>query len=315
MNASAPIVTVFGGTGFLGRSIVAGFAALGCTVRVATRLAQNAGACRVVRGVGQIVPFEVNYSDEASLRRALQGADFAVYSIGLLFERGKNKFETAHISQPATIARLCREENVPRFVHISAMACDKGTSRYARTKRAGEEAILSANPSATILRPSLIFGPGDGFFNMFGEMMRFFPALPLIGGGHTKFQPVYVEDVAAAAVRAATNADAAGKIYDLAGPQVFTMKELLERLKYETKRNTFLVSLPFALATVDAHILNLLPKPPLTPDQVESLKTDNLPDPSHPGLAALGIEATSVDGILPTYLNRFIAGGERNAVA
>lgn len=309
MNASSPIVTVFGGTGFVGRSIVAAFAALGCTVRIATRLKQNAGACRVVQGVGQIVPFEVDYKDEASLRRALHNADFAVYSIGLLFERSKSKFETAHIAQPATIARLCREEGVSRFVHISAMACDKGNSRYAQTKRAGEEAVLAANPDSVILRPSLIFGAGDGFFNMFAEMMRFFPALPLIGGGHTKFQPVFVEDVAKAAVATATRGDVGGKTYDLAGPQVFSMKELLERIKFETKRKTHLMPMPFSLSKLDAHILNLLPKPPLTPDQVESLKTDNLPDPAHPGLEALGITPTPVDDILPTYLNRFIAGG------
>ncbi|MCB1784123.1 MAG: complex I NDUFA9 subunit family protein [Alphaproteobacteria bacterium] len=317
MSRIDKVATVFGGTGFLGRQIVADLAARGVRVKVATRVPEHAYSLKPYGQVGQVVPFACDYSDGASVARAIAGSDLVVNCIGILYEKGKSgRFQKIHVDLPALIAKACAENGVGRFVHVSALGCDTGTSRYAKSKLEGEKAVLANYPRAVILRPSVIFGADDDFFNMFAELARYMPALPLIGGGKTKFQPVYVGDVAAAAVQVLTDTHTGkngpeGKIYQLGGPEVLTFREIYGRLFQFTGRQRCLVTLPYGLAKFEASFLSLLPKPLLTPDQVESLKTDNVVADGALGLEALGIAVHGLDAILPTYLERYREGGRR----
>lgn len=307
-----PVITVFGGTGFVGRAIVEQCAQQGWTVRVATRLAAQLGGCRQFSGVGQVVPFEVDYKDDASIRRALDGADFAVNTIGILHESGKKTFQRVHVELAERIATAAAQEGVAKLVHISALGCDKNKSKYAQSKLNGENAVQKAFPNATMLRASLIFGPADDFFNKFAGYMRFLPVLPLIGGGHTKFQPVYVEDVASAAV-AALRDNAQGQTFEIAGPDVYSFKDMMLLLRTLTQRHPSLVSVPFWYAKMKAAFLGLMPNPMLTIDNVESLKTDSVAGGVLPDLSALGIQPASLMDVLPSYVSRFIPGGPQYA--
>ncbi len=314
MVHAGKIATVFGGTGFLGTQIVRELADRGITVKVATRVPERAYFLKPCGVVGQVVPFACDYSDPESVRNAVSGADYVVNCIGILFEKGKkSKFQRAHVDTPAMIAKACTDEKVPRFVHVSALACDKGTSKYAKTKREGETAVTNNFSKATILRPSVIFGEGDNFFNMFAELSRYLPFLPLIGGGKTKFQPVFVGDVADAAMKVLFSASDVyqGKTYQLGGPEVVDFKAVYEILFKHTGRKRKLVPLPFAIARIEATFLSLLPNPLLTPDQVESLKTDNIVDDSALSFREFDITPKSMDLILPKYLEHYRAGGAR----
>lgn len=306
------IVTVFGGTGFVGRQIVKDLARQGVTVKVATRFPESAYFLKPCGAVGQIVPVACDYSDPVSVTEVVHGSDMVVNCIGILYQRGRrSRFQRAHVDIPNMIARACFDGLVKRFVHISALGCDKGTSKYAKSKYAGEKAVLENFPGATILRPSVIFGEDDSFFNMFAELSRYLPFLPLIGGGRTKFQPVYVGDVAECAVKALLEPTEkfCGKIYELGGPEIVDFKEVYDLLFEHTGRRCALVPLPFFVAKCEAVFLSLLPKPLLTPDQVESLKKDNIVQPGQRGIDAFGVTAKSMDLILPTYLKRYRAGG------
>ena len=306
------IATVFGGTGFLGTQIVRELAALGYIVKVATRFPESAYFLKPCGNVGQVVPFACQYSDTKSVRKAVKNADIVVNCNGILFEKGKrSKFKRVHVDLPAMIAKACSDENVSRFVHISALSCDKGTSKYAKSKLEGEKAVLSNFPKATILRPSIIFGADDNFFNMFAELSRYLPFLPLIGGGKTKFQPVYVGDVADAVIEVALDGGTMyhGKVYQLGGPDVIDFSEVYETIFKYTGRRRPLVKIPFSVAKFEAAFLGLLPKPLLTCDQVESLKTDNIVEDKALGFNSLGITPTDMDAVLPFYLERYRAGG------
>ncbi|MGH1404743.1 MAG: complex I NDUFA9 subunit family protein [Alphaproteobacteria bacterium] len=310
------IATVFGGSGFVGCQIVRELAAKGFTVKIATRVPERANALKPCGAVGQVVPVLCDYSDAHSVREAVKNADYVVNCIGILFEKGKRRrFQNAHVDIPAMIAKSCADEGVSRFVHISALGCDTGTSKYAKSKSEGEEAVLANFPSATVLRPSVIFGADDNFFNMFAEMSRYVPVLPLIGGGKTKFQPVFVGDVADCVMAALTSDGYQGKVYQLGGADVVSLHEIYELLFEHTGRKRSCVSLPFSLAKVQASFLSLLPKPPLTPDQVESLKTDNIVDEKGLNMQHLGVEPTSMDLILPSYLESYQSGGSLSNVA
>lgn len=312
MAQTQKIATVFGGTGFLGRQIVRELAALGVTVKVATRVPESAYFLKPYGAVGQVVPFSCDYSDAKSIRKAVEGAQYVVNCIGILYEKGKKtKFQKIHTDLPAMIAKACADEKVSRLVHVSALACDKSTSKYAKSKFEGEKAVLSNFSRATILRPSVIFGEGDNFFNMFAELARFVPFLPLIGGGKTLFQPVYVGDVADAAVKALTASGDAyqSKTYQLGGPDVVSFKEIYEKLFAYTGRKRCLVTLPFGVAKVEAAFLSVLPKPLLTPDQVESLKTDNIVDEGVFGFKSFEIVPKSMDLVLPKYMETYKSGG------
>jgi NADH dehydrogenase len=302
--------TVLGGSGFIGRYIVQRLAAKGAVVAVVSRHARDAGFLRPLGDVGQIALIDAGLGDEARLAAALDGADAVVSSVGILYERGRQSFAAVHVHGPARLARLAQAAGVRRFVHISALAADiQSSSAYARSKAEGEAAVRAGFPGATILRPSVVFGPEDSFFNRFAALAIYLPALPLIGGGVTRFQPVYVGDVADAAIRCPDDPATAGRTYELGGPKVYTFRQLLEMLLAEIRRHRLLLDIPFALASLQARLMSLIPGAPLTPDQVELLKSDNMISSGALTLETLGIVPTPVEAILPTYLDRFRRGG------
>ncbi|HVH76010.1 MAG TPA: complex I NDUFA9 subunit family protein [Stellaceae bacterium] len=301
---------VLGGSGFIGRYVVKRLAAQGSVVAVGCRHAEEAKFLRPMGNVGQIATLNVGIGDEELLRAFLAGNDWLVNCVGILAERGAQRFERIHHEGPARLARLAREAGIERFVHLSAIGADpRASSRYAKSKGEGEQAVRDAFPTATILRPSVVFGPEDQFFNRLAQMAMLSPVVPLIGGGETRFQPVYVGDVAEAVVRALADPATAGRTYELGGPKVYSLRELTELVLQETRRKRLLIDLPFGLAALQARLMSLLPSPPLTPDQVEMLKEDNVVAPGALGLSALGIAPTAVEAILPTYLDRFRRGG------
>ena len=306
---SYKMACVFGGTGFIGRQIVRELARAGYTVKVATRVPEKAFFLKPYGNVGQIVPFFCRSSDENAIRAAVQGCEVVVNCVGILFEKGKSTFTKIHTELPRSIAKACAAEKVGRLIHISALGCDESHSKYGKSKLNGELAVHENFASATILRPSVVFGVEDDFFNMFGRLATVLPALPLIGGGHTKFQPVYVGDIADAVMKAIAMPKTAGQTYELGGADILTFRQIYERLFAETGRKRLLISLPWGVAKLQGCVMGLLPKPPLTSDQVESLKTDNVVAHGAKSLADLGIAPTSLDVVLPTYLARFKPGG------
>lgn len=306
----ATTVTVFGGSGFIGRHLVRRLAARGWRVRVAVRNPDKALPLKTAGVVGQIVPTFCNIRDRALVQNAVADADIVINLVGVLYESGRQKFSSLQTEGAARIAEASAAAGVKHLVQISAIgASPDSDSAYARSKAAGEEAVLKAFPQATILRPSIVFGPEDGFFNLFATLARLFPALPLIGGGKTRFQPVYVGDVADAVMAALDRPEAAGQIYELGGPQVMTFKEILETVKRETYRRPLLLPVPWPIARLQGAVLGVLPKPLLTLDQVKQLAVDNVVADDAKTLADLGIEATPAEVILPTYLYRFRPGG------
>lgn len=301
---------VLGGSGFIGRYVVQRLAARGDVVPVGCRQAEEAKFLMTLGNVGQIAAVNIAIDDEQRLPAFLAGNDALVSCVGILHEAGTQTFERAHHLGPARMARLAREAGVERLVHISAIGVDpRSPSAYARTKAAGEAAVRDAFPTATILRPSVVFGPEDQFFNRFAAIAMISPALPLIGGGRTRFQPVYVGDVADAVLKCLDDPATAGRTYELGGPRIYTFRELLELLLGEIRRKRLLIGLPFGAAALQARLMSILPNPPLTPDQVELLKRDNVVSSGALTLATLGISATAVEGILPSYLDRFRRGG------
>ena len=301
---------VLGGSGFIGRYIVQRLAARGDVISVGCRHAEEAKFLQPLGNVGQIAAINVTIGDEQILPAFLAGNDALVNCVGILRESGSQTFDRVHHTGPARLARLAREAGIERFVHISAIGADpRSTSAYARTKAAGEAAVRDAFPTVTILRPSVVFGAEDQFFNRFAAMATISPVLPLIGGGHTRFQPVYVGDVADAVVKCLDDPTTAGRTYELGGPKVYTFRELIELMLGEIRRKRLLVDLPFGLAAIQARLMSILPNPPLTPDQVELLKRDNVVSSGALTLAALGIAPTAVEGVLPSYLDRFRRGG------
>ena len=304
-------IAVLGGSGFIGRYIVKRLAERGEVLTVGGRHATSATHLKLKGDVGQVGLVNIAIdAPEDVLRAFVAGKDALINCVGILFERGSRKFDVVHHSAPAKLARLAREAGVERLVHISAIGADaRSSSAYARSKAAGEQAVKDAFPTATILRPSIVFGPEDDFFNRFAAMAVMSPFVPLIGGGETRFQPVYVGDVAAAAVRVLDDPATAGRTYELGGPKVYTFRALMETMLQEIKRNRRFIDLPFGIASLQARLMSLLPKPPLTPDQVEMLKRDNVVANGALDLHTLGIEPTAVEAILPTYLDRFRRGG------
>jgi NADH dehydrogenase len=303
-------VCVVGGSGFIGRYVVKRLAECGAVIAAVSRHASEAGFLRPMGDVGQIEPFDAGLDDEAGLTAALEGSSAVISSVGILYERGRQRFQLLHVEGPARLARLAAAAGVRQFVHVSALAADTGSaSAYARSKALGEAEVRAAFPAATILRPSLVFGPEDDFFNRFGGLARLSPVLPLVGGGTTRFQPIYVGDVADAAVAALERPEAQGKTYELGGPAVLSFRELMELMLAEIGRRRVLLTLPYGLASVAALFMEFMPKPLLTRDQVTLLQKDTVVTPGAPGLAQLGVTPTALELILPTYLNRFRRGG------
>jgi uncharacterized protein YbjT (DUF2867 family) len=301
---------VLGGSGFIGRYVVKRLAARGDVVPVGCRNAEAAKFLRTMGDVGQVEPLNVAIDDAMVLPAFLAGSSALIDCVGILRERGSQTFERVHHSGPAVLARIARDAGVDRFVHISAIGADpRSASAYARTKAAGETAVRDAFPTVTILRPSVVFGPEDQFFNRFAAMAMISPVLPLIGGGETRFQPVYVGDVADAVVRCLDDPGTAGRTYELGGPKVYTFRQILELLLREIRRKRWFIDLPFGVAELQAKLMSVLPNPPLTPDQVELLKRDNVVSPGALTLSTLDIAPTAVEAVLSTYLDRFRRGG------
>jgi NADH dehydrogenase len=308
MNTS--LVTVFGGTGFLGRHTVRALAKAGHRIRVAVRYPNKGFFLLPMGHVGQIALVKCNVREQEQVDAAVAGATAVVNLTGILYQRGEQSFEAMHVVAAETIARAARAAGASTLVHVSAIGADKdAASSYAASKGEGEARVRAAFPAAAILRPSIVFGQEDDFFNRFAALARSLPALPLIGGGHTKFQPVFVGDVAAAVRSCAEDAGFGGKTYELGGPTIYSFKELLEIILRETSRKRLLVPIPFPLASLQAMFLQFAPKPLLTPDQVTLLKSDNVVRGAN-GLASFGIAPTSVEAEVPAYLWRFRPKGQ-----
>ena len=300
-------VTVFGGAGFVGRYIVKRLAAAGAGVRVACRDPERAKFLKPAGGVGQVVPVQANLRYPESVRAAVEGVDAVVNCVGVLVSRGAQSFGAIHAVGAGDVASAAAEAGAGRLVHISAIGADaESTAAYARSKAAGEAAVREAFPDAAILRPSLVIGPEDDFFNRFALLARLLPALPLVGGGFTRFQPAYVGDVADAAIAAL---DRAGGQFELGGPKIYSFRQLMELLLEEIGRKRLLVPVPFQVMQAKAAFIQFVPGAPITPDQVESLKYDNVVSEGAAGFAELGIEPKDIETVIPTYLDRFRVRG------
>jgi NADH dehydrogenase len=309
------VVTVFGGSGFVGRHVVRALAKRGYRIRVAVRRPDLAVHLMPAGGTGQIHAVQANVRFRDSVDRAVAGSDAVINLVGILANAGAQTFDAVQARGPEAIGEAAKAAGVTRVVHMSAIGSDpESASEYGRSKAAGEAAMRAAVPDAVIMRPSIVFGPEDDFFNRFAAMARLSPALPLIGGGETRFQPVFVGDVAEAFADAVDGKATPGTTYELGGPEVKTFRELMEFVLTETRRKRFLVPLPWRLAEFQAGLLELLPKPLLTRDQVALLKVDNVVSPAaeteHRTLAGLGIDSRSIAAIVPGYLYRFRRHGQ-----
>jgi uncharacterized protein YbjT (DUF2867 family) len=312
------LVTVFGGTGFLGRYIVRELARKGYRVRLAVRRPDLAGHLQPMGAVGQIHAIQANLRHGWSVERAIEGADGVVNLVGILHESGKQSFEAVQAEGPALIAQACKAAGIERLVHVSAIGADDDSpAAYARSKAAGEAAVRAGVPQAVILRPSIVFGPEDQFFNRFAGMALFSPILPVVGPT-TRFQPVYVGDVADAVALAVDGGAQAGTTYELGGPEIDSFEGLMERMLKVIERKRMIIALPMKVAELQARLFELLPNPALTVDQVKMLQRDNIVSPQALAegrtLEALGINGASMDAILPTYLWRYRKNGQYAAL-
>jgi NADH dehydrogenase len=313
------LVVVFGGSGFVGKHVVRALAKRGYRIRVPMRRPHLGHDLRVLGDVGQVQLTQANVRYPDSVDNALEGADAAVNLVAVLYENGQQNFETLHVDGARAIAEAAAKRGIKRLVHVSALGAAPKGARYVRTKYRGERAVLEAAPTATILRPSIIFGPGDNFFNRFAQMATMAPALPLIGGGKTKFQPVFVGDVADAVCAALAKPEAQGRVYELGGPRTYTFKQLMQFTTKEISRPRPLLPLPFVFAhpmgLVLDWIFKLIPfaDPPITGDQVTMLQKDNIvgADPAALKIEDLGVAPLeSVEAIVPAYLWRFRPYGQ-----
>lgn len=309
------LVVVFGGSGFVGAQAVRALAKRGWRVRVAVRKPHLAHDLRPLGDVGQIQAVRCDITDKADVEAALKGAQAAVNLVGLLFEGPGGKFDKAHVDGARHIAEVCAAQGVERLVQVSAIGADAASpAHYARTKAQAERIVRDKVPTATVLRPSIVFGAGDGFLNRFAALATFAPVLPLIGGGRTRFQPVYVGDVAEAIARSVDRADAAGRTFELGGPEVFSFKQILELILRQTNRRRGLAPIPFMAARILGSFAQLTAvvgvAPPLTRDQVLLLQSDNVVADGAEGLEALGIVPTGLEAIAPSYLWRYRRGGQ-----
>ncbi len=301
-----PLVTIFGGSGFLGRHVVKRFTAAGWRVRVLTRDCVAAEFLKVAGYPGQVVIDYADITQPETLQGKCAGSSAVVNLVGVLYSRGQQSFTRVHAEGARVIAQHAAAAGATALVHVSALGVGAADAQYAKSKQAGEDAARGEFPAATTLRPSLIIGPEHGFFQRFARMSLVAPALPLIGGGTTRFQPVLVTDVAEAVFHCATHGETAGKTYELGGPEIYTFRQLMELLRSTTRRGFALVNLPSCVASLMGAVAELLPLPPMiTRDQVRLLKTDNVVSDSAEGFAALGITPRPITAELPHYLARY----------
>ncbi len=308
---ATPTATVFGGSGFVGRYTVGELARRGYRVRVAVRRPDRALFLKPLGDVGQITPVAANVRDDASVAAAVEGADAAINLVGVLYEAGPQRFHAVHAEGAGRIARAASAAGVERLVHVSAIgAAPDSAAEYARSKAAGEEAVREAFPDAAIVRPSIVFGVEDDFLNRFAWIARLAPAIPLIGGGNTRFQPVYVGDVAAGIVRIVEDPGTSGAVYEFGGPAVYSFRDLMEAMLEQIGRRRLLLPVPGILAMLPARLMELSPFPPLlTRDQIRMLARDNVAAGDAPGLAELGLPPTPLEAVAPGYLARYRRGG------
>ena len=305
------VATIFGASGFIGRHLIRRLTEKDFRIIAATRSPYLKGYLKPLGNPGQIDLEEVNLFEKENIRNLIKNSDVVINLVGILYENKKQKFNNIHAKFPELLSKLCSELNIEKFVHISALGINETvSSKYMQSKLNGEKNILNNFNRSVILRPSIIFGPEDKFFNQFASLAEFFPCLPLIGGGLTYFQPIYVGDVAKSIATILEKEEIKENIYELGGPQTFTFKELMEILLKQIKKKRLLIPIPWTLAKFQAKFFQLFPKPLLTSDQVEILKYDNIVTNKYPTLKDLKINPESIESVLPNYIWRFRKGGQ-----
>ena len=311
MQNNQKIIAIFGAGGFIGKHLMRELTKLDYRIKVATRSPYLKGYLKTQGNPGQIELFETNIFDLDSIKEVLNNCNFVINLVGILYETRKQKFDAVHSYFPDLLSKACSEFGIEKLIHVSALGIkEKHPSKYMQSKLEGENKIRENFSGSKILRPSVIFGQEDKFFNTFAQIAQFSPMLPLIGGGKTKFAPIYVGDVAKAIVRALEINNSESEIYELGGPKEYSFKELMKILLTEIKKKRFLVSIPWGLARFQSYFLQMLPNPLLTPDQVELLKHSNIVTGNYPTLKDLGITGTEIQNILPKYIYRFRSGGQ-----
>ena len=311
MQNNQKIIAIFGAGGFIGKYLIRELTKLEYRIKVATRNPYLKGYLKPLGNPGQIELFKTNIFNSEDVKRVLKNCDFAINLVGILYETRKQKFNHVHSQFPYLLSCLCNEIGIKNLVHISALGIkERHPSEYMQSKFKGEKNIQETFKPSVILRPSLVFGPEDKFFNTFASIAQFSPFIPLIGGGKTKFSPIYVGDVAKSIVKALELNNSKPKIYELGGPENYSFKELMEILLTEIKKKRFLIPLPFSMAKFQSYFLQIMPNPLLTPDQVEMLKYNNIVSGDYPTLKDLGITGTAIQSILPKYIYRFRTGGQ-----
>jgi len=311
MQNNQKIVAIFGAGGFIGKHLMRNLTKLDYRVKVATRNPYLKGYLKPLGNPGQIELFKTNIYDHDDVKRVIKNCDHVINLVGILYENRRQKFNYVHSYFPQLLSNLCIELEIKNLIHVSALGVkEKHKSLYMQSKLEGEKNIQNTFKNSVILRPSIVFGPEDKFFNTFASLAEFSPVLPLIGGGKTKFAPIYVGDVAKAIVKALELNNSEPKIYELGGPENYSFKELLEILLKEIKKKRLLIPIPFGFAKIQSYFLQMLPNPLLTPDQVELLKYPNITTGDFPVLKDLGITGTQIQSILPKYIYRFRSGGQ-----
>ena len=307
-------VTVFGGSGFLGRAIVRALAQEGLQVRVAVRRIELAESVKTAGDVGQITVMRTNLRVPNSVATAIAGSQAVINAAGIPFQRGRQRYQSVHVGGAKAIADAARDAGVERLIHISGIGADRrdSTNRFVQSKIAAEEAIVSGFPSATILRPSVVFGPDDAMFNRLGRIAAMAPFVPVVGSGSAKVQPLFVGDLGQAVAAVLARPETAKTAFELGGPRIYTYREIAALVLREIDRHKPIIGVPAGLMKLAGFFAEFLPVPPITHDQVDLLISDNVARPGAPGLAALGIQTTAAEAILPTYLDRFRIGGRYN---
>ena len=311
MQNNQKIIAIFGAGGFLGKHLMRQLTKLDYRIKVATRSPYLKGYLKPLGNPGQIELFKTNIFNSEDIKQVLKNCDQVINLVGILYETRKQKFNHIHSQFPDLLSNLCSESGIKNLVHVSALGVrERHASQYMQSKIQGENNIQNNFKPSVILRPSVVFGPEDKFFNTFASIAQFSPVLPLIGGGKTKFAPIYVGDVAKAIVKALELNNSEPKIYELGGPENYSFKQLMEILLAEIKKKRFLVTIPFGFAKFQSYFLQMMPNPLLTSDQVELLKYNNVVSGDYPTLKDLGITGTIIQSILPKYIYRFRAGGQ-----
>jgi len=311
MQNNQKIIAIFGAGGFLGKHLMRELTKLDYRVKVATRNPYLKGYLKPLGSPGQIELFKTNIFDQESVKQVLKNCDLAINLVGILYETRKQKFNQIHSQFPHLLSNLCNELGTKNLIHVSALGVrERHTSQYMQSKLQGEKNIQDNFKPSVILRPSVVFGPEDKFFNTFASIAQFSPVLPLIGGGKTKFVPIYVGDVAKAVVKTLDLNNSEPEIYELGGPKNYSFKELMEILLIEIKKKRFLIPISFGMAKFQSYFLQMMSNPLLTPDQVEMLKHNNIVSGDYPTLKDLGVSGTPIHNILPKYIYRFRTGGQ-----